>query len=127
MRGSGRRNGGFTLIEVLVAVAVLAIALAAVIGATVHMADNAAYLNNKTLATLVAHNRLARYQLSPQWPALGTDSGNVTLGNHDWEWKAKVSKTQDPSLRRVDVRVMLSSGNQPLASLSGFFAPPNPH
>lgn len=119
-----RTTRGFTLIEVLVAVAVLAIAMAAIIGATARMANNASYLRDKTLATLVAHNRLARYELSSTWPAVGTDSGDVTLAGQDWKWKSKVSNTQDPSLRRVDVTVMRENSNKTLVSLSGFFAPP---
>ena len=125
--GPVRRSRGFTLIEVLVAVAVLAIAMAAIIGATARMANNASYLRDKTLATLVAHNRLARYELSSTWPAVGTDSGTVTLAGQNWKWKSKVSNTQDPSLRRVDVTVMRENSDKTLASLSGFFAPPRRH
>jgi general secretion pathway protein I len=120
------QRNGFTLIEVLVALAVLAIALSAVIGATVHMADNASYINKKTLAMLVAHNRLARYELSRHRPDSGTHTGHVSLGNRRWKWRSKVSKTQDSALRRVEVKIMPRSSDQVLATLNGFFAARKP-
>lgn len=116
---------GFTLIEVLVAVAVLAIAMAAVIGTAARMANNSAYLRDKTLAMLVAHNRVAKYQLQPNWPDTGDSDGEVTLAGQTWEWKAQISKTKAPSLRRVQVTVMKEDSDDSIASLNVFLSPPS--
>ncbi len=117
------RSGGFTLIEILVALAVLAIAMSAVIAATGRYADNAAYLREKTLATWVARNRLGEFLLAPTWPDTGHSDGDTRMGHRRWWWRAQVSQTQDPQLRRIDVEVRASKDGSPVASLSGFTGP----
>src|SRR5699024_10415566 len=92
----GTRTAGFTLIEILVALAVLAIALGAVIAAAGRYADNAAYLREKTLATWVARNRLAQFMLAPSWPDTGHSDGDARMGEKRWWWRADVSQTPDP-------------------------------
>jgi general secretion pathway protein I len=76
---AGRRppSSGFTLIEVLAAVAVLAIALSALISGMARYADNAARLRDKSLAFVVAHNRLTEIELQPVWPKEGRSDGDV--------------------------------------------------
>lgn len=118
-------TGGFTLVEVLVAVAVLAIALAAVIGAMARQADNAGYLKQKTLAVWVAHNRLAEVQLQPKVPGTGRSDGTVEMGGFEWRWEAVVNATEDPRLRRIDIIVRRPEDPKgSLAELTGFLAVP---
>src|SRR5699024_2361366 len=119
----GTRTAGFTLIEILVALAVLAIALGAVIAAAGRYADNAAYLREKTLATWVARNRLAQFMLAPSWPDTGHSGGDARMGEKRWWWRAEVSQTPDPMLRRIDVEVRSSKDGSPVTSLSGFAGP----
>lgn len=116
------RNGGFTLVEVLVAVAVLAIALAAVIGAMAQQANNAGYLREKTLALWVAHNRLAELQLEAEPPATGRSDGKVEMSGVEWTWRVAVAGTEDDHLNRVDIEVFRNGKDDPaaLASLTGF-------
>ncbi|MBX6421014.1 MAG: type II secretion system minor pseudopilin GspI [Nevskia sp.] len=97
--------GGFTLLEVLVTVAVLAIALGAIIVGAANYAKSAAYLRDKTLALWVAHNRLTEIELQPVWPDLGKSDDDVKMGNQDWTWHAEVVKTPDDNLRRVILKV----------------------
>jgi general secretion pathway protein I len=120
-----RRPGGFTLVEVLVAVAVLAIAMAAVIGAMARQADNAGYLKQKTLALWVAHNRLAEVQLQPDVPDTGRSDGKVEMGGVEWQWESVVQATEDQRLRRIDIVVRRPDDERgSLAQLSGFLAVP---
>lgn len=120
------KTQGFTLIEVLAAVAVLAIALSAVISGMARYADNASRLRDRTLAYMVAHNRLAQLELEPAWPAEGRSDGEVEMAGVRWRWEAEVKKTPDDALRRVDVQVMRaedrSDEDGPLVTLSGFLA-----
>jgi general secretion pathway protein I len=125
MRRTGPGTRGFTLVEVLVAVAVLAIAMAAVIGAMARQADNAGYLKQKTLALWVAHNRLAEVQLQPEVPGTGRSDGKVEMGGFEWQWEAVVRATEDPRLRRIDIVVRRPEDRKgSLAQLSGFLAVP---
>ncbi|MCC2658450.1 MAG: gspI [Panacagrimonas sp.] len=118
---------GFTLLEVLVAVAVLGIAMAAVISAMARQADNAGYLKQKTLALWVAHNRLAEIQLQAKAPATGRSDGKAEMGGFEWKWEAVVQTTEDPRLRRIDIVVRRPEDPKgSLAQLNGFLAVPPP-
>lgn len=99
------RQHGFTLIEVLIATAVLALALGAFIAAGAHYADYARYIHDKTLAQWVAHNQLVEYQLAGDWPGTGTQEDDADMGNRKWHWRAKISDSPDPALRRIDIQV----------------------
>lgn len=116
---------GFTLIEVLAAVAILAIALAALISGMARYADNAGRLREKTLAIVVAHNRLAQIELEPGWPNEGRSDGDVEMGGIQWRCEVEVKKTPDEHLRRIDVGVRRAESrdkDSAVASLSAFVA-----
>lgn len=121
-----RHQRGFTLIEVLIATAVLALALGSFLAASAHYADYARYIHDKTVAQWVAHNRLVQYQLADGWPDTGTDEGNVEMGDRRWHWQAEISESPNPAVRRIDVRVYRidpATGEpqaNPLVTLSGF-------
>lgn len=119
-----RRAAGFTLMEMLVAVGVLAIALGAIIGNGARYADSASGLRDKTLALFVARNRMAELELSPNWPATGRANEDVEMGGVRWTWRTEVKATPDPNLRRVDVRVEKKGDKSGVAfaSLSGFLS-----
>lgn len=120
-----RRARGFTLIEVLVATTVLAVAMAAVISAMARQADNAGYLRQKTLAMWVAHNRLTQMQLQAKVPDTGRSDGRMEMSGVEWTWRAEVKTTQDERLRRLDIEVFGPAQDRgALAQLSGFIAVP---
>jgi len=116
------RQQGFTLLEILVAVAVLALALTAIISGGSNAARAAGTLRDKTLALWVAHNRLSEIDLQPSWPQLGTSSDDVKMGGEDWTWHVEVIGTQDPTLRRINIRVNRRNdrSNYNYADLSSF-------
>jgi general secretion pathway protein I len=97
---------GFTLIEVLVALAIVAIGMAAVLGALSSSADTVVYLRDKTFATWVALNQIAQVRLSGQLPANGGSDGDVEdFAGRKWHWHQEVSGTQVPGIARIDVSV----------------------
>ena len=122
MRSPNKRRGvrGFTLLEALVAVAILAIALGAIITSVARYADNANRLRDKTLALWVAHNRLTAIELLPSWPDIGTSSDEASMGGHRWRWHMTVRSTADPHVRRVDIRVGPADGDHSMEQLTDF-------
>ncbi len=112
-------NAGFTLLEVLVALAILAITLGALIKASGSYANNAAYLKEKTFAQWIAQNKAVEYQLANKFPPIGSREGDVNYALQDWRWRVKVSTTDDQRLRRLRINVILSNGEfkKPIVSL----------
>jgi general secretion pathway protein I len=121
-----QRTEGFTLLEVLVALAVLALSMGAVIKATSDYTVNHAYLRDKTMATWVARNILVQYRISGEWPGVGERKGTFEMGGQEWAWLGKTSKTDEKDLRRLDVEVrpMDAEDSEPLTVLSGFVQRP---
>lgn len=111
MRSSSAASRGFTLIEVLVAVAVLAIALAAVIKIGSESGGNLIYLRDKTLAHWVAENRLAEMRAMEEWPS-GEGSGSSQFAGREWFWKTQVKEFPDPNIRHVIIRVSEREGSE---------------
>lgn len=116
-----RRQSGFTLLEVVVALGILGIALvAAVKGITTHV-NNIAYLKERTLAHWVAMNKTTELQLSGEFPGAGERSGVVEMASREWRWVIKVSTTEDSEVRRLDVTVTPDANrDQTLATLVAY-------
>ncbi len=130
MRGQGcqnrARHRGFTLLEVLVALAVLAIAMAALIKTGGENTRSAAYLRDKTLAQWVAMNVIAEQRLKPAWPSTGTKRGSEEMARHEWFWELRIAETFDEDVRRLEVAVRATDDREqtPLASLVAFLPRP---
>lgn len=123
-----RFRRGFTLIEVLVALTVIAVALAAIIKATAGATAHTTYLRDKTFAHWVAMNRITELRLERAWPGEGNSSGTVDMAEQVWRWNQTVKNTPDPGVRQVDVEVLLDeTGETPLVTLTGYLPrPANP-
>lgn len=100
-----RRAGGFTLLEVLVALAIFALVAASVLTATARSLQIAARLEDKTLAMWVADNRLTELQLEKQPVATGDEQGEVMLAGRRWQWQSEVKTTSEADMRRVTLWV----------------------
>ncbi|HBA35188.1 MAG TPA: type II secretion system protein GspI [Gammaproteobacteria bacterium] len=116
---------GFTLMEVLVALAVLAVSMAALIQTAANNASNAGHLRDKVFALWVAENRLAELRVADTWPDLGKRSGDVEMANYRWYWTQNVVKTVTSDLREVTVEVRKKPDSElPVSSLVTYLGKP---
>lgn len=100
-----KRAAGFTLLEVLVALAIFALVAASVLTATARSLQTASRLEDKTLAMWIADNQLVELQLSKNPVAEGRDQGEVDFAGRRWQWQSEVQATREPDMRRVTLWV----------------------
>lgn len=115
---------GFTLVEVLVALAVLAIALTAVVRAMGQAIDLSADLRSRTEALWAAEERATQLRLRADWPAIDTTDGTMEFGSREWRWREQVSKTPADDLRRVDIQIRAPKSPDVLGHLTVFLRRP---
>jgi general secretion pathway protein I len=100
-----RRTSGFTLVEVLVALAIVTIGMAALLTALGSSADSASYQRDKTFAEWVALNRIAEVRLAQQKPQKGKSDGEAEMAGQKWKWAQEVLETEVKGILRIDVSV----------------------
>ena len=112
---------GFTLLEVLIALAILAIAMAAVARASALMSDSSHELKRRLLANWVAENRLAENASKSAWPDVGIKSGVEQQAGLSLRWEENVAGTPNTAFRRIEIKVYASDHEgQALAQLVGY-------
>ena len=111
-----KRSAGFTLIEVLVALGIVAIALVAGLQATAALTNNAHRQSDVLLAHICAENELVKVRLARQMPDVGEGDQPCTQAGQEFTVHLTVSPTPNPSFRRVDAQVF--DGNSPVLRLS---------
>lgn len=116
-----RHPKGFTLLETLVALAILAIALAAVLRAAQAQTNHAEEMRLRILADWVAQNRLALHTAQGDWLPPGIQNGEDTQGGIRFLWKEEISNTPNPAFNRIQVSIFKPEDPQyALRRLDGF-------
>jgi len=115
-----RPRSGFTLIEVLVALAVVALALLGLTRTAALQVNDFDALRERTLAGWVAANVLTETRLAAALPSTGRSDGRVDFAARAWRWTRDVSATPDPQIRRVDIHIFAGDAREATASISGF-------
>ena len=121
------RAGGFTLIEVMVALTIIAIALASLIKASGNHTNSAGYLKSKTIAHYVAMNEIVQIQIDKAWPDLGSTDKSSDMAGVEWFWTREVEKTGDESgnIRGLKYTVYLDDERtRSLAQVQAFITNP---
>lgn len=99
------RSRGFTLLEVLVALAIFAIVAAVVLTAAGRSVNNAGRLEALTLAGWIADNRLTELQLQQPAPGIGREDQELEFGGRQWQTLSEVQTSGTPGLLRIQVWV----------------------
>jgi general secretion pathway protein I len=117
------RTRGFTLIEVLAALVIVALGMLGVIQAVSQTARNGTYLRDKTFAHWIGLNLVTERRLSPTTPEVSESSDEVEYAGRRWKWTLRVTQTGVESLRRMDVSVRLADApeDSSLATVTGFY------
>ncbi|MBK8182219.1 MAG: type II secretion system minor pseudopilin GspI [Candidatus Competibacteraceae bacterium] len=122
-----KQLAGFTLLEVLVALAVLAIAMGAIIGVATQSVNTVGYLRDQTFASWAALNKVNELLLASEpWPTEGSSKGTSDLANRTWRWETRFQKTQDPDLTRLDITIRADDNGPVLTALTAFKGRPPP-
>jgi general secretion pathway protein I len=118
---ASKKSLGFTLIEVMLAMAVFSIAGIALLSAATNNTRNIGYLEDKMFANWVAANQLVTNNLVAKWPPKNNVKGDVELAGRLWFWKQKVIKTTDKGMRAIVMEIRLKADDKlPISSLTTY-------
>lgn len=111
---------GFTLIEMLVALAIFSLAALALLRLGGATATNSASLADQAIAQIVARNLAVETLSDPQPPVFGTSEGNVANGGRTWRWTRTVSRSPEARIQQIEIIVQPEAGGPGRASLTIF-------
>lgn len=117
---------GFTLVEVMVALTIVAFSLTAIAATMNQMIDAANSMRERSYASWIAQNKIAELRLAGVAPEVSSTSGEVDFANTEWAWRAVVSETGIEAFYRVDVSVSLAGSEYNIRTVTGFIGDPIP-
>lgn len=124
MAETRQSNRGFTIIEVMVALAIVAFSLTAIAASMGQMIDTANAMRDRTYASWIAQNKIAEMRLANVIPEVTATSGEVDYASTEWAWRAVVSETGVENLYRVDVTVSYPGQDSAIRTVTGFIGEP---
>jgi general secretion pathway protein I len=113
-------QAGFTLIEMLVALAIFSLAALALLRLGGATATNSASLSDQAMAQLVARNIAVETMTDPQPPAFGASQGDAVNGGRRWRWTRTVSRSPEARIQQIEILVQPEAGGPGRASLTVF-------
>lgn len=108
-------NKGFTLIEVMIALSVVAIGLMATLKAINQEISGSSITQNKMIALWLLQNKVAEIRLNSTLPIIGLNQGKQILFNQTWQWQTETKATVNPKIRKVEVSISLPAQNKLLS------------
>jgi general secretion pathway protein I len=125
MLNTRKATHGFTLLESLVALAVVAIAMAALWKGLLQGQTIATELPDRVVARWVAQNRVITRQVLGEWPETRTYTGEDFMAGKDWYWEEIVSSTTVAGMRRITVNIGRME-NEVIFTLEGYLQRSDP-
>ena len=119
------RTAGFTLVEVMVALAIAGLSLAAVAASISQMVQAGSAMQERTYASWIAQNRIAELRLANEVPEVSSSSGEVEYAALEWKWRATISESGVENLFRVDVEVSYAGSDEIIRTVTGFIGEPS--
>jgi general secretion pathway protein I len=110
---SPAKGGGFTLIEVIIALFVIALGMGALLSTLVSAADNAGHLREKSFAEWVALNRISEARLAQVRPTAGVTTGETEFAGAKWQWRQTVTEIQIKGIKQLAVAVARADPDNP--------------
>ena len=117
---SRQKDAGFSLLEVVVAIAVFSLGALATLNVLGQSGRNAEADEAQVIAGVVAENRIAEAMAMSRPPPMGVAQGTETALSRDWDWEMQVGPSPEPRILRIDVRVREAGRDQVLAEFSSF-------
>jgi general secretion pathway protein I len=118
---------GFTLIEVMLAMAIFSIAGIALLSASDNNIRNLSHLENQILANWLASNQLVEVTLDTKWPPKNNKKGTVEMAGQEWFWLQKVIKTENKDMRSVVIEIRNDEDEKlPITSMVTFVSKSQP-
>lgn len=112
--------------EVMVSLAVVAIALSALVKSSGVNTSNMQYLRDKTFAHWVAMNKAAELRINKVWASTGRSNGTSKMASREWHWTMIIETTPDKDLRKYVLEIRSDSQDEnPLTTLTGFMGNPD--
>ncbi|MGB0893096.1 MAG: type II secretion system minor pseudopilin GspI [Parashewanella sp.] len=111
-----KHSKGMTLLEVMVALVIFAIAAISITKSVGELIANMPVLEQRTYAQWVADNVLVDAKLETQFPAVGKKEGKLKMADQQWYWRREVIKTADDDFRMIQVSVSSDRRYQNIAA-----------
>jgi general secretion pathway protein I len=115
---------GFTLVEVMVALAIIGIALLALGGKMGQMVDTSNAMRERTYASWIAENKITEFRLANVVPEVSSSTGEIDYASNEWRWRSVISETGVENLFRVEVSVGYASSDEFIRTVTGFIGEP---
>lgn len=124
IKNRSERAAGFTLVEVMVALAIAGLSLAAVAASISQMVDAGSAMRQRTYASWIAQNKIAELRLANVVPEVSSTTGEVEYAAQEWAWRATISETGVENLFRVEVEVSIAGSDDVIRTVTGFIGEP---